>query len=162
MKKSINLELTPAEKNILKAKKVKQKDLLDYAPDEITSLLNASPGRAKILHALHEFQSIPSVGVKFAHDLMFLGYYDVASLKNKAGHKLLNDYEKLSGFWTDPCVEDQFRLVVHYANNPGSKKQWWDFTAERKAFRSQYGYPATRPGNTWHAPAYQEEKMLAL
>jgi len=33
---------------------------------------------------------------------------------------------------------------VHHANNPGSKKQWWDFTGERKAYRSKYGYPMYR------------------
>lgn len=38
---------------------------------------------------------------------------------------------------------------MHYANNPDSKKQWWDFTSERKVFRNQFGYPADRPTIAW-------------
>ncbi len=61
------------------------------------------------------------------------------------GADLLNAYEKKLGRRVDPCVEDQFRLVVHHANNRGCKKQWWDFTAERKVYRAKNGYPADRP-----------------
>jgi hypothetical protein len=38
MKKTINYELTIAEKQILKIKKVSQKMLQDYAPDEMLFL----------------------------------------------------------------------------------------------------------------------------
>jgi hypothetical protein len=144
-KKKINLELTADEKQLLKQKGITQKALMDYAIDEIIHLLNATPARAKTLQALYDFQQIPSVGIRFAHDLIFLGYYSLAELKDKEGAQLLNSYEKKLGSKVDPCVEDQFRLVVYYANNPGSKKQWWDFTAERKAYRTKYGYPTDRP-----------------
>jgi AraC-like DNA-binding protein len=46
-------------------------------------------------------------------------------------------------------VEDQFRLVVHYADHPGTIRNWWDFTNERKAFRQVNGYPADRPQKPW-------------
>ncbi len=149
MKKTINLELTVDEKKLMKTKKIPQKELANYAIDEIIILLDANAERAKILKALFEFQSISSIGIKFAKDLMLLGYYNLTSLKNKSGPELLNAYEKYIGKWTDPCVEDQFWLVVHYANYPGSKKQWWDYTPERKAFRNQYGYPSDRPTIAW-------------
>ena len=145
VKKNIDFEFTPAEKQLLKAKGITQKSVANYAIDEIAVVLNAGPQRAKTLQALFEFQSIPSVGIRFAHDLMLLGYYNLTSLKDKTGSELLNDYEKAIGCRIDPCVEDQFRLVVHYANHPGSTQKWWDFTNERKSFRNKYGYPADRP-----------------
>jgi hypothetical protein len=144
-KKKINLELTPEEKLLLKQKGITQKVSMGYAIDEIIHAVNANPQRAKVLQALYEFQQIPSVGTRFAHDLIFMGYYSIAELKNKQGYELLDQYEKRSGYRVDPCVEDQFRLAVHYASNPNSKKQWWDFTAERKAYRTKHGYPADRP-----------------
>ena len=144
-KKKINLELTPEEKQLLKQKGITQKALMDYAIDEIVHALNSSPQRAKILQALYEFQQVPSIGIRFAQDLIFLGYHNLTELKDKQGPELLNDYERKLGNRVDPCVEDQFRLVVYYANHPNSNKQWWDFTAERKAYRNKYGYPDTRP-----------------
>ena len=150
MKKAINLELTIAEKQLLKSKKILIKDLPGYAIDELIAILNPAPTRAKTLNALFEFQSIPSVGVKFAHDLMLLGYYNLAALKDQSGPDLLDRYEQKTGAWTDPCVEDQFWLVVHHANNPHSTKQWWHFTPDRKLHREKHGYPPTRPVNAWH------------
>lgn len=140
-----NLELTEAEKLTLKQKKITQKALKGFAIDEIIELLQPSPQRQKILNALFEFQSLPSIGLQFAKDLIFLNYYSLAQLVDKSGPDLLDAYEFKLGCRVDPCVEDQFRLVVHYANNPQSKKQWWDFTGERKAYRSQHCYPANRP-----------------
>jgi len=156
MKKSIDLELTTEEKQLIKTKKIPQKLLANYAIDEVIAVLDANAERAKTLKALFGFQSIPSIGIKFAKDLMLLGYYNLASLKDKSGPELLNTYEKHTGKWTDPCVEDQFWLVVHYANYFDSKKKWWDFTSERKAFRSQYGYPSDRPTNAWFENAKGE------
>src|SRR4051812_38973100 len=101
-KKKINLELTPEEKLLLKQKGVTQKALMDYAIDEIIEALNASHKRAKILQALYEFQQIPSVGIRFAHDLIFLGYYTLAELKDKTGSDLLNAYEQKLGSKVDP------------------------------------------------------------
>jgi hypothetical protein len=144
-KRKINLKLTADEKLLLKQKGITQKALMDYAIDEIIATLNPSPQRAKILQALYEFQQLPSIGIRFAHDLIYLGYYSLAELKGMQGAELLDSYERKLGSKVDPCVEDQFRLIVYYASNLNSKKQWWDFTAERKAYRAKYGYPATRP-----------------
>ena len=144
------LPLTDLEKASLKRSKVKFSEVLNYAPDELEILLNATSERAKEIHALAEFQTIPSIGIKFAEDLVFLGYYSIAELSNKDGAQLTDEYELKKGFRTDPCVEDQFRLVVHFAQIRDFTKTWCNFTAERKKYRLENGYPASRPENVWY------------
>ncbi|HWZ02457.1 MAG TPA: helix-hairpin-helix domain-containing protein [Mucilaginibacter sp.] len=148
--KTIKLNLTASEKQYLKQKGVQINRLAEYATDEISALLNTGKQRANELFALITFQSIPSVGPKFAYDLISLGYYSIDDLLDKDGPTLFDELERKQGFWTDPCVEDQFRLVVHYAKHRGSNKNWWDFTADRKAYRAEHGYPHDRPVTAWH------------
>lgn len=138
--KTIDLQLTANEKAIIRTKRIPQKILQGYAADEIIAVLEAGMERAKVLQALIEFQRIPSVGIMFAHDLMRAGYYSLDALKHRTGAELFDEFEKMNGYHTDPCVEDQFRLVVHYANHPDSNKKWWDFTKERKAYRERHPY----------------------
>jgi len=148
--KTFKLNLSEAEKQNLKQNKIKVSQLRDLAPDEIGKLVCADTQRANEIYALIDFQSIPSVGPKFAYDLISLGYFGIDDLLEKNGHDLFNELELKQGFWTDPCVEDQCLLAVHYANNRGSNKNWWDFTADRKAYRSKNGYPKNRPVTAWH------------
>jgi hypothetical protein len=148
-KTNIKLPLTDSEKASLRTHNIKMANILDFAVDELEVLLQASPERAKEIYALAEFQTVPSVGIKFAEDLVFLGYYSLSELKDQDGAKLTDAYELKKGYWTDPCVEDQFRLVVHYANTNDQKKTWWDFTAERKKFHAENGYPESRPQKAW-------------
>lgn len=157
-KTTIKLPLTAVEKANLRKRKIKMANILDFAADELEVLLNATPARSKEIYALAEFQTVPSVGIKFAEDLVFLGYYSLNELKNKDGAKLTDEYELKKGFWTDPCVEDQFRLVVHYANTNDTKKTWWDFTPERKKFRAENGYPKNRPQQAWFETEAYEQK----
>ena len=96
------------------------------------------------------FQQIPSVGIKFAEDLIFLGYFSLEELTEQDGAKLVEEYERRKGFWIDSCVEDQFRLAVHYARNGDQGKTWWSFTDARKAYRAAHGYPADRPKLAWY------------
>lgn len=138
--KNIDLQLTANEKAILRTKDITRKVLLGYATDEIITALEAHGNRARQLQALIEFQRIPSIGIMFARDLMRAGYYSLDSLKHRPGAELFDEFEKMNGYHTAPCVEDQFRLVVHYVNNPGSNKKWWDFTKERKLYREQHPY----------------------
>lgn len=149
-KKKITLPLSESEKSNLRKNKVKTADLLDFAVDELEVLLNTTPERAKEIHALAEFQTVPSIGIKFAEDLVFLGYYSLSEVKDKNGAILTDEYEKKKGYWTDPCVEDQFRLVVNFAETNDSTKRWWNFTEERKKFRQAKGYPYDRPQKAWH------------
>jgi hypothetical protein len=146
----MKLPLTEMEKASLKKNKVKTGDILNYAIDELEVLLNSTTQRAKEIYALVEFQTVPSVGIKFAEDLVFMSYYSLNELKNKDGAKLTDEYELKKGYWTDPCVEDQFRLVVHVANTKDMTKTWWNFTEERKKYRLSSGYPANRPKKAWH------------
>jgi hypothetical protein len=145
MKKIINYRLTLPEKQLLKSKKVGQKMLQDYAPDEIAALLEASPERARELNALTVFQSIPSLGINFAKELISQSYYSLEQLKGKSAIELFNAFEHHCGAWADPCVEDSYRLLVHYIETRDETKRWWDFTAERKAYRKEFGFPADRP-----------------
>jgi hypothetical protein len=149
-KSNIKLPLTDNEKVNLRKNKIKIANILDFASDELEVLLNATTERAKEIYALAEFQTVPSVGIKFAEDLVFLGYFSLNELKQKDGAKLTDEYEQKKGYWIDPCVEDQFRLVINFANTNDQKKAWWDFTEERKKYRFQNGYPASRPKIAWH------------
>lgn len=148
-KTNIKLPLTDTEKASLRKNKVKIANILDFATDELEVLLNATNERAKEIYALAEFQTVPSIGIKFAEDLVFLGYYSLHKLKQKDGATLTDEYEQKKGYWVDPCVEDQFRLVVYFANTNDPKKTWWDFSEERKKFRSKNGYPKSRPQKAW-------------
>lgn len=135
---NIKLPLTDVEKANLRKNKIKIANVLDFAIDELEVLLNATPERAREIYALAEFQTVPSVGIRFAEDLVFLGYYTLNELKNKDGSKLTDEYEEKKGYRTDPCVEDQFRLVVYYANTNDTNKTWWNFTEERKNKKGSY------------------------
>ncbi|RYY60687.1 MAG: helix-turn-helix domain-containing protein [Chitinophagaceae bacterium] len=155
------LDVTPAEIKKLRALKIKKSEMHLHRAAVLQKLLDTSKIRAMELFALSEFQSLPSIGIRFAHDLIGMGYYSLRDLKKKDGAKLTDQYELQKGVWTDPCVEDQFRLVVHFANHPDSKLNWWNFTPERKAFREKYGYPSTRPQKPWfESPQYQTEKQI--
>ena len=148
-KTNIKLPLTDIEKANLRKNKIKIANILDFATDELEMLLNTTTERAKEIYALAVFQTVPSVGIKFAEDLVFLGYYTLNELKYKDGAKLTDEYEQKKGYWVDPCVEDQFRLIVNFANTNDTKKTWWDFTEERKKFRTENGYPKSRPQKAW-------------
>ncbi|GAB5523033.1 MAG: hypothetical protein Roseis2KO_09050 [Roseivirga sp.] len=152
------LPLTDQERSSLRKNKVKISQLPDYAVDELEVLLGATAERARELYALAEFQTIPSIGIKFAEDLVFLGYYSIAELKGQDGAKLTDAYELKKGFWIDSCVEDQFRLAVHYANTGDASRTWWSFTNERKAFRAKNGYPENRPETCWYDVFHPKKK----
>jgi hypothetical protein len=97
-KTNIKLPLTDVERANLRKNKIKIANILDFARDELEVLLNATTERAKEIYALAEFQTVPSVGIKFAEDLVFLGYYSLNELKNKNGAKLTDEYELKKGY----------------------------------------------------------------
>lgn len=148
-KSNIKLELSETERKNLRKNKIKKSEILEYAADELAVLLNISEVRAKEIYALADFQQIPSIGIEFAKDLIFLGYYSVKELNGKSGAELIDNYEKKKGYKTDPCVEDQFRLAVDFAKNKDYSKNWWDFTNIRKEYRIEIGYPKDRPKTNW-------------
>jgi hypothetical protein len=148
--KALKLDLSAPEKENLKKNGLKANRLNEFAADEIQILLNTNKQRASEISALITFQGIPTIGPRFAYDLISMGYYSLDDLLDKNGPDLFDELERKQGFWTDPCVEDQFRLVVHYSQHRDNSKRWWDFTADRKAYRAQFGYPANRPAKPWH------------
>lgn len=147
---AIKLPLTPAEKANLKKHSLTVRKLFDFALDEWEVLLDISHQRAKELFALAEFQTIPSIGIRFAEDLVFMNFYSIHDLKGKHPAKLTDEYELKKGYWIDPCVEDQFRLVVYFADTHDVTKKWWNFTPERKQYRLENGYPQNRPSLSWY------------
>lgn len=147
--KTPKLQLTGEERSNLRKHNIKIAQILHYDADELQVLLGVPVQRAREVYALADFQSIPTVGIRFAEDLVFLGFKSVADLKGKDPAVLLNAYELKKGYRTDPCVEDQFRLAVHFANTGDPSKKWWDFTSERKHYRRDFGYPENRPEKIW-------------
>lgn len=157
-----HLDITAGERKKLRAANIRIKDIHVRSASELQSILQVSKIRAMELYALSEFQSLPSIGIRFAYDLISMGYYSLDQLRGKDGAKLIDQFEVQTGAWADPCLEDQFRLVVHYARHPDSHKNWWDFTTERKAFRSKHGYPVNRPQKPWfELPQYQTRNLPA-
>ncbi|MEN2281417.1 helix-hairpin-helix domain-containing protein [Algoriphagus sp. SE2] len=144
------LNLSLEERKNLRKSKIKISEILELAPDELEIVLDASPARVKTIRALAEFQNVPSIGIKFAEDLIFMGYFSTAELKGKEGAKMFEEYERKKGYWTDPCVEDQFRLITDFARNTKINKKWWDYSEERKKYRLEKGYPADRPTKAWY------------
>jgi len=155
------LDVTPGEMRKLRALKIRKKELHHHSVAELQEWMGISKSRARELYALSEFQSVPSLGIRFAHDLISMGYYSLRDLKGKDGARLTHQYEKLVGAWVDPCVEDSFRLAVHYARHPDSKLNWWDMTAERKAYREKHGYPPDRPKKPWYELRHPSQQIDA-
>lgn len=143
--KSIKLPLTAIEKEYWKKHKLHFCDIENFAADEWQVLFHCTEERARALKAMYLFQTIPSIGIRFAEDLVFMGYYSLQDLENTNGAELLDAYEQKKGFRVDPCVEDQFRLIVHVAQTGDRNRKWWDFTTIRKQFRQEHGYPINRP-----------------
>lgn len=149
--KTPKLPLTAEERSALRKQKLRIADISSHSPGLLAERLGITSERASLLIALAAFQSIPSIGPKLACDLAALGYRSLDELRHKNGASLFDELEAHFDVWIDPCVEDQLRCVVHHAHSPGSDRQWWDFTEERKAFRAQHGYPPTRPTTPWFA-----------
>ncbi|WP_188454819.1 helix-hairpin-helix domain-containing protein [Virgibacillus oceani] len=145
------LPLTADEKAKLRKAKIKIGEVHTLDTEQLIRLLNISDERAKVLKGLAEFQLVPSIGSKLAEKLVYrLNFYELDELKDKNGAELFDKLEQSLGVWTDSCVEDQIRCIVHYANAPGSARQWFDFTKERKEYREKVGYPKDRPKKAWY------------
>lgn len=147
---NLKLNLTEIEKSKLRKHKVKIREVPALSVNEIERLLEVITQRAREIFALAEFQSIPSIGIKFAEDLIYLSYFSLNELKEKNGPRLIEEFEVKKGYWVDPCVEDQFRLVVDFTRNRNTSNMWWNYTADRKKYREENGYPSNRPNAPWH------------
>ncbi|MFD2045473.1 helix-hairpin-helix domain-containing protein [Ornithinibacillus salinisoli] len=145
------LPLTSDEKGKLRREKMRLREIYLLSVDQLCQVLGVSKERARKIKGLAEFQIVPSIGVKLAEKLVLqLHIYSLDDVKDKDGAHLLDELEQKLGVWTDSCVEDQIRCVVNYANDRTSKKQWFDFTNERKKYRERAGYPKNRPTKAWY------------
>ncbi len=154
--------LTPTEKATLRKQGVRLKDTGSFSAAELSEMLSVPISRGREIRALYEFQTVPSVGIRFAEDLVVMGYYSLADLAGKEGTELVHELELAKGYWQDPCVEDQCRLVVDFARTGDLTKRWWHFTEARKAYRAKAGYPADRPKKAWHETLNLYSKKAAI
>ncbi|MFB4169378.1 helix-hairpin-helix domain-containing protein [Virgibacillus sp. JSM 102003] len=151
MSSNPKLELSQTEKNQLRKEKIKISEVHTHSVEELARILGVSEKRARIVKALAEFQVVPSIGYELADKLVHrLDIYSLNELKDKSGAELVDELEKRLGVWTDPCVEDQIRCVVNFANDPRSSKKWFNFTNDRKDYREKLGYPEDRPKKAWY------------
>ena len=73
-----------------------------------------------------------NVGPAALADFKVLGISNIAQLKNCDADELFQRLQIITGSTHDPCVCDVFAAAIHQANT-GEAKNWWAFTAERKA-----------------------------
>lgn len=148
---NVKLPLTKEEKIRLRKAKVKLSQVHNQELDDLALILGVSTDRSRVIRGLAMFQQVPSIGHNLAEKMVYkLGINTFEEIKDENGAELLDKLEQNLGVWTDPCVEDQIRCVVNYANNPKSPKQWFDFTEERKLYRQRNGYPHSRPKKAWY------------
>ncbi|MFS0821820.1 helix-hairpin-helix domain-containing protein [Bacillus sp. 1P02SD] len=145
------MPLTLEEKVKHRKAKVKIGEIHKLSTSQLRQTLNVSEERARRIKGLAEFQTVPSIGFELAIKLVdHLHIYSLQEIKQRDGATLFDMLEKELGVWTDSCVEDQIRCVIHFANNPNSNKKWFDFTDERKQYRQMFGYPKDRPPKAWY------------
>lgn len=145
------LPLSLEEKGKLRKAKIKIGEIYKLSTIQLIQTLDIQEDRARLIKGLAEFQTVPSIGFVLASRLVnHLHIFSLQDIRQKDGAALIDLLEKKLGVWTDSCVEDQIRCVIHYANNPNSNKQWFDFTEERKQYRQMFGYPKDRPQKAWY------------
>ena len=145
----MKVNLSRAHRATLRKTRTSVADLARMEPAAVSRLLEIPERAAAELVGLATFQGIHTIGPTFAADLVAIGYTSLEQLRGKSGSDLLDEHERLIGYRTDPCVEDQFRRVVHFAETGDNTLGWHDFTAARKAYRTAHGYPADRPVTHW-------------
>ncbi len=144
--KTPKLPLTAEERSCLRKAKIRLNQIANLELKTLSDLMDITYDRARLLKGLATFQQIPSIGCRMAENLVHcLGKYSFEDVRGENPAELLDCLEKKLRTPVDPCVEDQLRCVVYYAENPDSKKQWFEFTAERKNYRERHGYPSSRP-----------------
>ncbi|WBL13140.1 helix-hairpin-helix domain-containing protein [Sutcliffiella sp. NC1] len=145
------LPLSVDDKKKLRKAKVNLGQLHTLSISQLMEILDIPMVSAQQVKALAQFQQLPSIGYELADKLVNqLHIYSLEEIRQKEGAQLFDELEQALGVWTDSCVEDQIRCVIHHANHPGSEKQWFAFTEERKLYREMNGYPKDRPTTAWY------------
>ncbi|QAS54309.1 helix-hairpin-helix domain-containing protein [Halobacillus litoralis] len=147
----MKIPLTNGEKAKLRKRKMRIAHIPELSIADLAEILEVPEKRAQELKGIAIFQQIPSIGHHLAAKMVHnLGICSLEELKGADGAVLCDRLELEMGVWTDPCVEDQIRCLVHHSEHQDSKMQWHHFTSERKKYRSHYGYPETRPKLAWY------------
>ena len=95
MNDSMNrLDILISEKRKLRVNKVKLSEIHHHSAENLRAILGISKIRAMELKAISEFQTIPSIGIRFAQDLISLGFYSIQELKGKDPAKLVDRLER--------------------------------------------------------------------
>lgn len=155
--KTVKLPLSKDERDRLRISGIRLQQIPGMRGEELSLQTGMPIERADELVALATFQTIPDIGPVMAQTLVRLRFSHPNQLMGRDPACLLDELEGRLGYWVDPCVEDQLRLVVYCAEHPEARKRWWDFTEERKAYRSKHGYPGTRPTVAWNDPRREEK-----
>jgi hypothetical protein len=80
--------------------------------------------------AIKKLQVIPGIGPHMAHELMALGYTDVASLKGQDPEAMYRRLMDLRSGPVDRCVLYVFRCAVYYASHQQHEPEllrWWNW-----------------------------------
>ena len=77
-----------------------------------------------------EFMTIPGVGKSIAHDLILLGYTNVAELRNEDPQKMYDKMCEITNSHQDRCLLYVFRCAVYFASNSYYDPEllkWWNW-----------------------------------
>ncbi len=77
-------------------------------------------------------QDLRNVGKATLADFALLGIDSVVALAVCEPDALYAELERRSGQHHDPCARDVFAAAIHEART-GEPRDWWHFSAERKA-----------------------------
>jgi len=78
----------------LKKYEVQIANIPDYAVEELKILLSVPTQRGNELLALAEFLAIPSIGIRFAENVLFLVCHPLTVVRIKDGDELPNENER--------------------------------------------------------------------
>jgi len=95
--------------------------------------------------------SLRNVGPATAADFAALGVTRVSELARADADALYLSLWERTGARPDPCVHDTFAAAIHQAKT-GEARDWWSFTAARKARQRAGSFPFPPASPPFAAP----------
>lgn len=87
-----------------------------------------------------QLSDLRNVGKATLADFAILGIETIAQLRECEPDILFLELQLRTGQHQDPCVWDVFAATIHQARS-GEAKDWWAFTAIRKARKARGLFP---------------------
>ena len=87
-----------------------------------------------------QLSDLRNVGKATLADFAVLGIETIAQLRECEPDVLFLELQRRTGQHQDPCVWDVFAATIHQARS-GEAKNWWAFTAIRKARQAGGRFP---------------------